>query len=60
MKPNYPLFQMYKLEELSELLGKAESTLLYIKNGYKIATPRFRFDTAAILGQSEEELFGGE
>ena len=57
-RPNYPLFQRYTIDELSRRLKYSDGYLVFIKNGYRIPTRRFKDTVCAVLNQSEVELFG--
>ena len=57
-RPNYPLFQRYTIDELSRRLGYSDGYLVFIKNGYRMPSKRFKTTVCAVLNQSEVELFG--
>lgn len=57
-KVEYPLFRLYKLDDLMRLTGYSDWHLLKIRDGTKPANPVFRRKCATVLSRTEEELFG--
>ena len=57
-KPSAPIFDLYTLSELAELLPYRETYLLDLKRGNTPLTERFRKTACGILRRPESELFG--
>ena len=57
-RPHYPLFDLYKLDDIHERTGYAFSYLLDVKEGRKKLNQRFRKTLTGIYNQSDDELFG--
>ena len=57
-KPNIPMYDMYKVEDLATSLGRSEQYLMDLKWGKQPLRDKFKWHCATILGKSEEELFG--
>ena len=53
-----PIFSKYSFQELHEKLGVGYAYLESLEKGTKPIRPTFKFHACAILGQTEEELFG--
>ena len=53
-----PIFTKYTYQELHEKLGVGYAYLESLEKGTKPIRPTFKFHACAILGQTEEELFG--
>ena len=53
----HPIFKQYSLYELATRLNRSETTLFWLKNGYKPCGPQFRHMAAAILNQPVDSLF---
>ena len=53
-----PLFEKYTVDELSKRTGYKKTYLAQIEDGYYEPTRTFKRKLVAILGESEESLFG--
>jgi hypothetical protein len=58
IKPDFPLFKMYTVEDLNRQTGYSENHLLNVKLGWREANSSFRRKMSTILGVPEAELFG--
>ena len=56
-RPNFPLFELFTIDELHKRLGHSMEYLLALKSGRKPIGRRFRLTAAGILNRPEAELF---
>ena len=57
-KPDYPVFRLYKIDDLVRITHYTDWHLIGIRDGSKSANKVFRKKVSGFLGRSEEELFG--
>ena len=57
-KAKAPIFEMYTIDELSKRFQMSKRYLCDVEEGYKPMGKRFRVTACAVLGRTEEELFG--
>lgn len=59
-KHHHPIFNLYKLSDLAEMLDYQESYLIQIRKGTHPANRAFRNKAALILRRPVDELFAAE
>ena len=56
--PDFPMFKLYSIDQLLQLLPYSEIYLRDLKMGRQKLRPRFKQVAASALRMSEEQLFG--
>ena len=57
-KPDYPVFRLYKMDDLVRITNYTDWHLMSIRDGSKPANKVFRKKVSGFLGRPERELFG--
>ncbi len=59
-KPDFPIFRMYTIDQLSKRLGLTKRYLCDLEEGIRPLPRRFKINTCLILRRSHVHLFGDE